>query len=120
MARTPKEGGLVALCAKHGITQEQVAEYLYGELASRTLWDWAKLKPAALRALIAGVAQQIGIVELTDTNGCAHFTEFRHMERFITEKIGAGWQISGEAIWDANDLKAFTIRHRGMNPSLVI
>lgn len=120
MARTPKQGGLVALCAKHGINQEQLASYLGQELANRTLWDWTKLKPSALEALIIGVARQLGIVELTDEDGCAHYVEMRDLEKFVTGKIGDGWQISNEAIWAANDLRAFSIKHLGTNPTLVL
>ena len=59
MARTPKEGGLNALCQKHWITDTQLFDFVGDEIKSRTLWDWTKTKPTALEVFIAGVAQQL-------------------------------------------------------------
>ena len=59
MARTARDGGLIALCQKHGITDKQLFDFVGDDIKSRTLWDWTKTKPTALEALIVGVAQQL-------------------------------------------------------------
>lgn len=56
MARPAKPGGLVALCAKHGISTAAVISALDAELKERTLWDWTKTKPTALEYLVLGIA----------------------------------------------------------------
>ncbi|OQX10880.1 MAG: hypothetical protein BWK73_19170 [Thiothrix lacustris] len=79
MARTPKEGGLIALCQKHGITDHQLLAFVGDDIKSRTFWDWTKTKPIALECIIIGVAQQLKIKErnmlrLTDLkNGAEHY-----------------------------------------------
>ncbi|WP_287601173.1 hypothetical protein [Thiothrix sp.] len=119
MARTPRQGGLVALCQKHGITEAQLVAFIGDDIKGRTFWDWAKTKPTALETIIIGTAQQLGTVELTDTEGCTHYTTRFEMERFITDKIGEGWQISDESVWDSNENRAFTVNHLGIKPAMV-
>ncbi len=120
MARKPKEGGLAALCRKNGITNDQLFSFLGDDIKERALWDWAKTKPTALEAIIIGVSQQLGTIALTDADGCTHYTHRFEMVDFITQKIGVGWKISDESIWDANDNLAFTVKQLGNNPALVL
>lgn len=119
MARTPKQGGLVALCQKHGITKEQLFNVVGADIKPRTLWDWANQKPVALETLIMGVAQQLGTTALIDKDGCTHYVTRYEMEAFITNKIGVGWQMSDDAVWSANDTNEFIIKQLGIKPALV-
>ena len=120
MARTPKEGGLTAICSKHGITKDQLFDFLSPDFGERTFWDWQKTKPRGLEAIIMGVAQQLGTVALTDTEDCIHYTTRFEMEAFITQKIGQGWQISDDTVWDSDENCAFTIQRLGNNPTIVL
>jgi len=119
MARTPKQGGLVALCTKHGITDDQLFAFVGNDIKERTLWDWTKTKPIALETLIMGVAQQLGTVALTDAEGCTHYTTRSDLEKLVTSKIGEGWQMSDDAIWDSNDNRVFLVKQLGIKPALV-
>lgn len=72
MARTPKEGGLTALCRNHGITTAQLFDFLSTDFGERTFWDWQKTKPTGLKTIIIGVAQQLATAAMTDSDGCTH------------------------------------------------
>ena len=119
MARTAKEGGLVTICQKHGITDTQLFDFVGGDIKSRTLWDWTKTKPTALEVLIIGVAQQLSTVALTDPAGITHYIKNFELEEFLTKSVGEGWQISGEGVWDSSGNRVFTIKRLGNNPALV-
>ncbi len=119
MARTPKTGGLVALCAKHGITDDQLFAFVGNDIKERTLWDWTKTKPVALESLIMGVAQQLGTVALTDNEGCTHYTTRADLENLVTSKIGEGWQMTDKEVWDSNDNRVFTLKQLGVRPTLI-
>ena len=110
MAQKAREGGLISICQKHGITDKQLFGFVGDEIAERTLWHWANTKPTALEVLIMGVAQQLGTVALTDTTGINHYVKNFELEEFLTKSCGENWQISDEAVYDADNNRAFTIQ----------